>query len=108
MQITVMGHCLNALLPADERTIENRVRAAADAGIFQVEPFGGTWPADVDPRKTAELVRHEGAQDWFERLAKAGILVRWFEARPFWLRFGIAGSDAGRNRLCAALGLALP
>ena len=44
MQITVMGHCLNALLPAEERTIENRVRVAADAGITQVEPFGGTWP----------------------------------------------------------------
>jgi cobalamin biosynthetic protein CobC len=51
------------------------------------------------------LVRHEDAQGWFERLAKAGILVRRFEARPAWLRFGIAGSDAGRMRLRAALGL---
>jgi cobalamin biosynthesis protein CobC len=54
------------------------------------------------------LVRHEDAQGWFERLAKAGILVRRFEARPAWLRFGIAGSDAGRTRLRAALGLELP
>jgi cobalamin biosynthesis protein CobC len=54
------------------------------------------------------LVRHEDAQGWFERLANAGILVRRFEARPAWLRFGIAGSDAGRMRLCAALGLELP
>lgn len=60
MQITVMGHCLNALLPAEERTIENRVRVAAEAGITHVEPFGGTWPADVDPRQTARLVRREG------------------------------------------------
>jgi len=51
------------------------------------------------------LVRHEDAQGWFERLAKSGILVRRFEARPAWLRFGIAGSDAARMRLCAALGL---
>jgi cobalamin biosynthesis protein CobC len=53
------------------------------------------------------LVQHEDAQGWFERLATAGILVRRFEARPAWLRFGIAGSDAGRMRLCAALGLEL-
>ncbi|MGH6812939.1 MAG: threonine-phosphate decarboxylase CobD [Methylocella sp.] len=50
------------------------------------------------------LVRHEDAQGRFERLASAGILVRRFEARPAWLRIGIAGSDAGRMRLCAALG----
>ena len=54
------------------------------------------------------LVRHEDAQGWFERLAKAGILVRRFAARPTWLRFGIAGSDADRMRLCAALGIELP
>ena len=60
MQITVMGHCLNALLPPDQRTVEDRVRVAAEAGITQVEPFGGTWPADVDPRQTAERVRREG------------------------------------------------
>jgi cobalamin biosynthesis protein CobC len=54
------------------------------------------------------LVRHEDGEGWFERLAKAGVLVRRFAARPAWLRFGIAGSDAGRMRLCAALGLQLP
>jgi sugar phosphate isomerase/epimerase len=60
MQIAVMGHCLNALLPTEERTPESRVRAAAEAGIIQVEPFGGTWPAEVDCRQTAEVVRREG------------------------------------------------
>jgi sugar phosphate isomerase/epimerase len=60
MQITVMGHCLNALLPPDRHTVEDRVRAAADAGITHVEPFGGTWPAEADPRHTAEVVRREG------------------------------------------------
>jgi cobalamin biosynthetic protein CobC len=54
------------------------------------------------------LVRHDDAQGRFERLAKAGILVRRFAAHPDWLRFGIAGSDADRIRLCAALGLELP
>jgi sugar phosphate isomerase/epimerase len=60
MQVAVMGHCLQALLPADQRTPENRVRAAAEAGIGGVEPFGGTWPADQDCRRTAEVVRREG------------------------------------------------
>jgi sugar phosphate isomerase/epimerase len=60
MQFVVMGQCLNALLPGEERTVEGRVRAAAEAGITQVEPFGGTWPADVDFLRTAELVRREG------------------------------------------------
>ncbi len=54
------------------------------------------------------LVQHEAAQFWFDRLANAGILVRRFEARPDWLRFGIAGSDASRARLCTALELEMP
>jgi sugar phosphate isomerase/epimerase len=60
MQIAVMGHCLNALLPSDQRSVEDRVRVAAETGITHVEPFGGTWPAEVDPRRTAEVVRQEG------------------------------------------------
>lgn len=55
-----MGHCLNALLPQEKRTIEGRVRAATEAGIAHVEPFGGTWPAEEDCRRTAERVRREG------------------------------------------------
>lgn len=62
MQIAVMGHALNALLPEGERTIEGRVRAAAEMGIARVEPFGGTWPAGEDCRRTAERVRREGDQ----------------------------------------------
>jgi len=49
------------------------------------------------------LAQHKDAQVWFERLAKSGILVRRFAARPDWLRFGIVGTDADRARLCAAL-----
>ena len=51
------------------------------------------------------LARHKDAQIWFERLAENGILVRRFEARPEWLRFGIAGTDMEIARLCSALGL---
>ncbi len=83
-----------ARLHAGARALDKMLAAAGFA------PLGGS--------PLFRLVRHEDAQGWFERLAKAGILVRRFEARPAWLRFGIAGSDAGRMRLCAALGLELP
>jgi cobalamin biosynthetic protein CobC len=83
-----------ARLHADAAPLDKMLAAAGFA------PIGGS--------PLFRLVRHEDAQGWSERLAKAGILVRRFKARPFWLRFGIAGSDAGRIRLCAALGLALP
>ncbi len=45
------------------------------------------------------------AETLFVTLAKAGILVRRFAARPCWLRFATPGSDADRARLRAALGL---
>ncbi|HEX3495729.1 MAG TPA: threonine-phosphate decarboxylase CobD [Methylocella sp.] len=83
-----------ARLHADASALDKMVAAASFA------PLGGS--------PLFRLVRHEDAQGWFERLAKAGILVRRFEARPAWLRFGIAGSDSGRMRLAAALGLELP
>lgn len=83
-----------ARLHADARALDKMLAAAGFASA------GGSL--------LFRLVRHEDAQGWFERLAKAGILVRRFEARPAWLRFGIAGSDACRTRLCAALGLELP
>jgi cobalamin biosynthetic protein CobC len=83
-----------ARLHADARALDKLLAAAGFV------PVGGS--------PLFRLVRHEDAQGWFERLAKAGILVRRFEARPAWMRFGIAGSNPGRMRLCAALGLELP
>jgi sugar phosphate isomerase/epimerase len=87
MQITVMGHCLNALLPPDQRAVEDRVRVAAETGIAYVEPFGGTWPADVDPRQTAERVRREGE--------RRGVAFPAFGSNT---RLGPAG-DGGRAAL---------
>lgn len=49
------------------------------------------------------LVTHPRAARFFEDLGRAGILVRRFEARPSWLRFGIPASDIDRVRLRAAL-----
>ncbi|MGZ5916110.1 MAG: threonine-phosphate decarboxylase CobD [Methyloceanibacter sp.] len=39
----------------------------------------------------------------FQRLGEAGILVRRFEQRPDWLRFGIPGSDEAWRRLADEL-----
>ena len=83
-----------ARLHADASALDKMLAAAGFASA------GGTL--------LFRLVWHEDAQGWFERLAEAGILVRRFAARPAWLRFGIAGSDAGRIRFFAALGLELP
>ncbi|MGQ0446028.1 MAG: aminotransferase class I/II-fold pyridoxal phosphate-dependent enzyme, partial [Beijerinckiaceae bacterium] len=84
-----------------------RARLLADANALdKILAAAGFASAGGSP--LFRLGRHEDAQAWFERLAKAGILVRRFEARPAWLRFGIAGSVAGRARLRAALGLEPP
>jgi cobalamin biosynthetic protein CobC len=64
----------------------------ADAGL---EPVGGTL--------LFRLATSEAAGAVYERLGKAGILVRRFERRPNWLRFGIPGEEAAWGRLAQAL-----
>jgi cobalamin biosynthetic protein CobC len=49
------------------------------------------------------LADHPDASGWFERLGRAGILVRRFEERPDQLRFGLPGSDEAWQRLSAVL-----
>lgn len=81
-----------------------RARLKADAAVLdQILAKAGFALLGGSP--LFRLVRHEDAQGFFERLAKAGILVRRFEARPDWLRFGIVASDAERNRLRRALAM---
>ncbi len=50
------------------------------------------------------LVESRAAQDWHGRLARAGILVRRFAARPEWLRFGVPGDEGAWARLEECLG----
>jgi cobalamin biosynthetic protein CobC len=45
------------------------------------------------------LAVHPDAAGWFERLGRAGILVRRFDPRPDQLRFGLPGSDEAWQRL---------
>jgi cobalamin biosynthesis protein CobC len=50
------------------------------------------------------LARTSGADRLFHHLGRAGILVRRFEERPDWLRFGLPGNDVAWERLRTALG----
>ncbi len=50
------------------------------------------------------LAGHEKAQSLFERLGRAGILVRPFAEAPDRLRFGLPASKKDQARLAAALG----
>jgi cobalamin biosynthetic protein CobC len=49
------------------------------------------------------LVQSDRAPALFQRLGEAGILVRRFERRPAWLRFGLPGSQEAWRRLADAL-----
>ncbi len=49
------------------------------------------------------LVETASAGSLFMQLGQAGILVRRFDERPEWLRFGLPGSEADWQRLEAAL-----
>ena len=64
----------------------------ADAGL---EPAGGT--------PLYQLVSHDDAAGWHDRLARQGVWVRAFPRRPNWLRFGLPGDRDGWQRLVNAL-----
>jgi cobalamin biosynthetic protein CobC len=51
------------------------------------------------------LARHPHAPGIVERLGQQGIHVRAFAHEPYWLRFGLPGSDMAFRRLAAALGI---
>ncbi|HEY4345519.1 MAG TPA: threonine-phosphate decarboxylase CobD [Parvibaculum sp.] len=57
----------------------------------------------VGGTKLYRLVEHPKASGFFERLGRAGILVRRFAEQPHWLRFGIPGDVTQWARLQKAL-----
>ena len=60
-------------------------------------------PAGRRRYQPVRLVEHPRAQDVFELLAGAAILVRRFAEHPQWLRLGIPGDDEAFDRLGKAL-----
>jgi cobalamin biosynthetic protein CobC len=50
------------------------------------------------------LARTPAADRLFHHLGRTGILVRRFQERPDWLRFGLPGSDSAWDRLRTTLG----
>ena len=89
-------------LADDAWTRAARVRLTAAAGRLDgllmrsgLRVVGGT--------SLFRLVEHPRAQDFFELLAGAAILVRRFAEQPHWLRLGIPGDDEAFDRLGRAL-----
>ena len=80
---------------AGERLAADARRLDALLGRAGCDVVGGT--------RLFRTVSHPDAAAVAERLARAGILVRRFAARPDWLRFGIPGQEATWQRLEAAL-----
>jgi cobalamin biosynthetic protein CobC len=70
-------------------------RLDAALSLAGMEVVGGT--------SLFRLVRSSAAESLFEHLGRAGILVRRFPEYPTWLRIGLPGNEATRDRLCAAL-----
>ena len=76
-------------LDGDARLLDS---VLTDRGI---EIVGGT--------SLFRLVRASAADALFRHLGRAGILVRRFTEQPEWLRIGLPGNEAARDRLRAAL-----
>jgi cobalamin biosynthetic protein CobC len=79
-----------------------RVRLADSARALDAL-FEGHGLAVVGGTDLFRLARVPDAGRLFEHLGRRGILVRSFEARPDWLRFGLPPDPAAWERLRAAL-----
>jgi cobalamin biosynthetic protein CobC len=77
-------------LAAEARRLDEVLTAAG------MEIVGGT--------SLFRLARTGAADRLFHHLGRTGILVRRFQERPEWLRFGLPGSDIAWDRLQTALG----
>jgi len=91
-----------AALTDDQWRQQTLSRLAADATRLD-ELLIGAGLGLIGGTSLYRLAQSPGAAGWFNRLGRAGILVRRFAEQPDWLRFGLpAGEDAWR-RLANAL-----
>jgi len=88
---------------ADETwAARTRTRLAADASRLDAL-LAGAGLGIVGGTSLYRLIDDVGAQELYGHLGRAGILVRRFDDRPTWLRFGLPGDETGFARLAAAL-----
>jgi cobalamin biosynthetic protein CobC len=94
---------IGAAALADARWIAaTRTRLEADARRLDAVLDAAGVPV-IGGTTLFRLAEHARAAALFDRLARAGVLVRAFAERPTWLRFGIPAGDAQFDRLAAAL-----
>jgi cobalamin biosynthetic protein CobC len=80
----MIGHLTNAARRLDRMLIDS-----------ELEILGGT--------SLYRLTRSSGAQELFNHLGHAGILLRRFSEHPTWLRWGLPDGELAWQRLSAAL-----
>ncbi len=78
----------------------NRLAAQADR-LDDVLEAAGLWVSGGT--SLFRLAAHAQAADIYDRLGRAGILVRAFTTHPHWLRIGLPMDEDGLDRLAAAL-----
>ena len=88
---------------SDGRWMENSRRALCEASARLDALLVSAGLVPVGGTSLFTLVAHEDAPQIFERLGRAGVLVRRFSEEGKWLRFGLPGTDADWQRLEAAL-----
>jgi cobalamin biosynthetic protein CobC len=88
---------------SDDAWVEASKARLADAAVALDQVLERAGFAIVGGTTLFRLVRHRQAGALYDRLGRAGILVRAFEGRPELLRFGLPGGAAELARLVAAL-----
>jgi cobalamin biosynthetic protein CobC len=88
---------------ADSAWKTQMIGRLADAARRLDDLLAGSDLEIVGGTSLYRLTRSSGAQDLFNHLGHAGILVRRFADHPAWLRWGLPDSEAAWERLSAAL-----
>jgi cobalamin biosynthetic protein CobC len=94
---------IGALALADAEWRSSAAARLADDANRLDTMLTGAGCAVVGGTRLFRLASHQDATGLADRLGRAGILVRQFQDRPQWLRFGIPGDEAAWRRLGSAL-----
>ena len=102
-------------IPSDWRDVQRKPlhsshpRSAKQRLALDVTRLDGMLREDgmtvIGGTRLFRLAQCAEASSLYQRLGEAGILVRSFDYRPDWLRFGIPGGAEEWRRLADALGI---